>query len=76
MELPGKHPLKEAHPALDAAVLNAYGFSPKKDLLAQLLNLNRFVAAADKAGQPVTAPGMLTSYGDPAPLMTGDCIQP
>jgi hypothetical protein len=45
LELPGKHPLKDAHAALDAAVLDAYGFSARKDLLAQLLNLNRFVAA-------------------------------
>ena len=73
LELPGKHPLKDAHAA--HASLDAYGFSPKKDLLAQLLNLNRFVAAAEKSGQPVTAPGVPPSYGDPAPLVTTDCIQ-
>jgi hypothetical protein len=50
LELPGKHPLKDAHTALDTAVLDAHGFNAKKDLLAQLLNLNRFVAAAEKAG--------------------------
>ena len=33
LELPGKNPLKDAHAALDAAVLDAYGLSPKKDLL-------------------------------------------
>ena len=27
LELPGKNPLKDAHAALDAAVLDAYGFS-------------------------------------------------
>jgi hypothetical protein len=32
--------LKDAHAALDTAVLTAYGFSTKKDLLAQLLALN------------------------------------
>jgi SAM-dependent methyltransferase len=31
LELPGKNPLKDAHAALDAAVLAAYGFSAKKD---------------------------------------------
>jgi len=45
LELPGRHPLKDAHSALDAAVLAAYGFDAKKDLLAQLLELNLSVAA-------------------------------
>jgi len=76
LELPGKHPLKDAHAALDAAVLAAYGFSPKQDLLKQLLDLNHTVAAAEKAGQPVTAPGVPASYGDPAGLITDDCIRP
>ena len=53
-ELPGRHPLKNAHADLDAAVLDAYGISPKKDLLSQLLELNLSVAAAEKAGTPVT----------------------
>ena len=57
-ELPGKHPLKDAHAMLDAAVLAAYGFSTKKDLLQQLLELNDEVATKIKAGQPVTAPGI------------------
>ena len=39
LELPGANPLKDAHAALDAAVLTAYGFDAKKDLLAQLLAL-------------------------------------
>ena len=65
LELPGKHPLKDAHAALDAAVLSAYGFSPKADLLKQLLDLNHAVAAKEKTGEPVTAPGVPASYGDP-----------
>ena len=44
LELPGANPLKDAHAALDAVVLAAYGFSAKKDLLAQLLELNLAVA--------------------------------
>lgn len=58
LELPGKHPLKDAHAALDAAVLAAYGFGPKKDLLEQLLALNLDVAARIAGGQPVTPPGV------------------
>ncbi|HET6250963.1 MAG TPA: DNA methyltransferase [Tepidisphaeraceae bacterium] len=76
LELPGKHPLKDAHTALDAAVLAAYGFDARKDLLAQLLQLNLTVAAMEKQGKPVTAPGVPPGYGDPAKLITDDCIKP
>jgi hypothetical protein len=76
LELPGRHPLKDAHAALDSAVLAAYGFDPKKDLLAQLLDLNLDVAARIDAGRPVTAPGVPPSFGDEARLITEDCIRP
>jgi hypothetical protein len=76
LELPGKHPLKDAHAALDAAVLAAYGFDAKKEVLAQLLALNKEVAARIEAGEPVTAPGVPASYGDLAPLITADCVKP
>ena len=76
VKLPGRNPLKDAHAALDAAVLAAYGFNPKKDLLAQLLDLNRSVSEKEKAGDPVTAPGVPADYGDPARLITEDCIRP
>jgi hypothetical protein len=52
-ELPGVNPLKAAHAALDSAVLAAYGFSPKADLLAQLLVL---VAGRLNRAEPITAP--------------------
>ena len=76
LELPGKHPLKDAHATLDAAVLDAYGFTSKKDLLQQLLDLNHDVAAKEKAGQSVTSPGVPANYGDTAKLITDDCIRP
>lgn len=76
LELPGKHPLKDAHAALDAAVIAAYGFDAKQDLLAQLLDLNLAVAAREKAGETVTAPGVPPSYGDARKLVTEDCITP
>ena len=56
LELPGDNPLKDAHAALDSAVLTAYGFSTRKDLLAQLLALNQEVAVKIERGEPVTAP--------------------
>ncbi len=64
LELPGRNPLKDAHTALDAAVLAAYGFSAKKDLLGQLLDLNREVASRIDEGKPVLAPGIPPSYAD------------
>ena len=78
LELPGRSPLKDAHADLDSAVLDAYGFSPKKDLLAQLLALNHEVAAAEQAGDPVTPPGIPPTYPakDRAALITKDCIEP
>ena len=76
LELPGKDPLKDAHAALDDAVLDAYGFDPKGDLLGQLLALNLSVAAKIERGEAVTAPGVPPSYGDAKALVTDDCIRP
>ena len=76
LELPGANPLKDAHAALDAAVLAAYGFSPKADLLAQLLALNQTVAARIERAEPVTAPGIPPAFPNPETLVTGDCIRP
>jgi hypothetical protein len=76
LELPGKNPLKDAHAALDAAVLAAYGFDPQADLLAQLLALNLDVAARISRNEPVTAPGLPPGFPDSQRLITPDCIQP
>jgi hypothetical protein len=76
LELPGDNPLKDAHAALDQAVLAAYGFDAEKDLLAQLLELNLQVAGRIEQGQPVTAPGVPPTHPTPAALITGDCIGP
>ena len=76
LELPGANPLKDVHATLDAAVLTAYGFNAKKDLLAQLLALNQEVAAKIERGEPVTAPGVPPNYPDAQKLVTEDCIKP
>jgi hypothetical protein len=57
LELAGANPLKDAHAALDTAVLTAYGFRATQDMLAQLLALNQRVAAKIEKGAPVMAPG-------------------
>jgi hypothetical protein len=75
LELPGANPLKDAHAALGAAVLAAYGFDAKKDLLTQLLALNQQVASRIDQGEPVTAPGVPANYPDAKTLVTEDCIQ-
>ena len=76
LELPGANPLKAAHADLDAAVLDAYGFKPKKDLLTQLLDLNHTVAERITRHESVTSPGIPPSYKHPERLITTDCIAP
>jgi hypothetical protein len=76
LELPGANPLKDAHAALDAAVLAAYGFSAKGDLLAQILALNLEVAQHIEKGEPVTAPGIPANFPNPGSLISDDCIRP
>ena len=75
LELHGANPLKDAHAALDTAVLAAYGFNPQKDLLAQLLALNLKVAAKIENAESVTAPGVPKNYPDAKKLVTEDCIK-
>lgn len=75
LELPGVNPLKDAHTALDAAVLAAYGFSAESDLLARILALNESFAAAINSGGPVTAPGVPEGFAEAERLVTEDCIR-
>ena len=74
MELPGRNPLKEAHGGLDEAVMSAYGFSGKKDLLGQLLELNLEVGRREQLGERVVGPGVPEGYGDGAGLVSGECV--
>lgn len=74
LDLPGKNPLRDAHSALDAAVLRAYGFSAKRDLLQQLLDLNGQVATLIGSGQPATPPGIPPGYPKPVALVSTDCL--
>ena len=67
---PGKNPLKEAHAALDEAVLGAYGFTSKGDQLSQLLALNENVAARLENGDRIVRPGLPRSLSIPAGAAT------
>lgn len=71
LELPGQSPLKDAHAALDDAVLQAYGFS-SKDVLEQLMALNEAVSGALESGQLPTGPGVPPTYKTPEKLITAD----
>ena len=73
MEKPGKNPLRELHAALDKAVLAAYGFDAKQDLLAQLLELNLTVAAKEEKGEPVQKPGL--PDGIKGDFVSEDCVK-
>lgn len=75
-DLPGKYKLRGLHEVLDKAVLDAYGFSEKDDILAQLLALNHDVATKIKAEEVVTAPGIPADYPNPDELISDGCIQP
>ena len=75
LDLPGTNELREAHIALDTAVLDAFSFSPTDDLLAQLLELNLDIAARIERAESVTAPGIPSVYSNPAALVTTDCIR-
>jgi hypothetical protein len=76
MELPGAHPLKDAHAKLDAAVREAYGMTPKQNVLAFLLALNAKVAAAEAKGDKVQAPGLPKAVVVKKPFVTPDALQP
>ena len=55
--------LYKLHKALDALVLQAYGFSPDDDLLEKLLALNLELAAKEKNGEAVIGPWDPTKEG-------------
>ena len=58
------------------AVLTAYGFSAKKGLLAQLLELNLSVVQRLEEAEPVTPPGIPATFPNPETLISDDCIRP
>ena len=74
LDLPGKNPLRDAHLALDAAVLKAYGFTTKQDLLEELLKLNQAVISQIAAGINVNGPGIPTGHPSPDMLLTDDAF--
>jgi len=75
IELPGAHPLKDAHVALDNAVREAYGIKRNVDPLSFLLSLNEKVAASEASGNPVVGPGLPPTVNNPQGLVSKDCLR-
>jgi hypothetical protein len=76
LELPGDHPLKTVHKALDEAVSRAYGMNLNDDALAFLLALNGELADAESADQQIQGPGLPAFVNDEDQFVTNDCIRP
>jgi len=80
LEQPGKNPIKDLHTALDKAVAEAYGFDVKETtntnyILQNLLQLNLQVAAKEKAGEPVTAPGLPPYIKNAEECVSEECVR-
>ncbi|MGB2153290.1 MAG: DNA methyltransferase [Flavobacteriaceae bacterium] len=74
LEEPGANPLKDAHQKLDDAVLAAYGFGKRKDLLSQLLELNFQVADKIEKGEKVQGPGLPKCVKNKKEFVSEDCV--
>lgn len=75
LEEPGANPLKDTHQKLDDAVLAAYGFGKRKDLLTQLLALNLEVAEKIQKGEEVQSPGLPKCVENRKEFMSEDCVK-
>jgi hypothetical protein len=75
LEEPGANPFKDAHQKLDDAVLAAYGFGKRKDLLTQLLELNCEVAEKIEKGEEVQSPGLPKFVKNKKEFVSEDCVK-
>lgn len=75
LEDSGKHPLKEAHAALDAAVRAAYGMTAREDVLAFLLAQNQALSAREARGEAIPGPGLPAWVKDAAAFVSDDCVR-
>ena len=75
LEEPGANPLKDAHQKLDDAVLVAYGFGKRKDILTQLLALNFEVDEKIEKGEEVQSPGLPKCVKKKKEFVSEDCVK-
>ncbi len=76
-EVPGPHPIKDAHAALDEAIHAAYGMPRDQEATEFLLELNKLVAEDEAAGHQVQGPGLPDGLSaKDARWTSDDCIEP
>ncbi|WP_010178054.1 class I SAM-dependent DNA methyltransferase [Aquimarina agarilytica] len=75
LEQPGSNPLKKTHKKLDDAVMEAYGFDKRKDVLSQLLDLNNFVFSEIEIGNTVESPGIPNCIIKRNEIISDDCVR-
>ena len=75
LEQPGANPIKDLHAALDKAVMEAYGFNDKEDLLKQLLELNLRVADKESRKEKVQPPGLPDWVQHKEEYVSDDCVR-
>jgi hypothetical protein len=75
LEEPGANPLREAHTRLDTAVRTAYAMPKDADPLSFLLALNLELAEKERAGEPITPPGLPLPENDGVAFITNDCVR-
>jgi type II restriction/modification system DNA methylase subunit YeeA len=75
LELGGKNPLKDLHEKLDKAVMEAYNFSEKQDLLQQILDLNLSIADKESKGEMVEGAGLPSFISNKEEFVTEDCVK-
>ena len=66
---------QDLHTALDKAVLEAYGFDDKKDILSQLLALNLLVADKENRKEKVQPPGLPDWVKNKNDYISDDCVK-
>jgi hypothetical protein len=75
LEKPGKNPINDLQAALDKAVMEAYGFDEEKDLLTQLLELNKQVHEKEKRKEKVQSPGLPDWVKNKEKFVSEDCVR-
>ena len=72
LEIPGAHPLKEAHAKLDQAVRGAYRMKKNELAIEFLFALNQELAEREDAMQAVIGPGVPPCVKNPSEFITTD----
>jgi hypothetical protein len=75
LELPGKHPWKDAQYKLDEAVQLAYHMPKSSDALRFLFHLNQEIARSEQNGQPVIGPGLPAFIKNLEDYITEDSVR-